>query len=113
VWLHSPQRWQGHGEIRHLLLIAALFSAVPAMDLMADRVAVWRGIILTATVSSLVLIGHFTSRLLSIEAISIPLFISGAGASDITKAISHGFAFGLQPAWSRAAVTILELIMPA
>ncbi len=63
-WLHSPDLRLGQGEIRHLLLCAALFLTVPALDQMKDRLAVWRGIICTATISSLFLIGHFVSQLL-------------------------------------------------
>ena len=40
------------------------FLALPALDRIDDRVAVWRGIFVTATVSSIVLIGTFVSRLL-------------------------------------------------
>ena len=49
----------GQGEIRHLLLIAALFVMTPALHRPADRVAVWRGVVLTATISSAVLIVQF------------------------------------------------------
>jgi O-antigen ligase len=54
----------GRGEIRHLLLIAALFLLIPALDSVWDRVIVWRGIILVATISSIVLIVKFAARLL-------------------------------------------------
>jgi O-antigen ligase len=63
VWLHSPAMKAGQGEIRHLLLIASLFLALPALDRVADRVAVWRGVFLTATLSSSFLIGTFLWRL--------------------------------------------------
>ena len=61
-WLHSPELRAGR-EIRHLLLIAGLFLLVPVLDSDRDRVAVWRGIVFVATVSSLVLIAQFTWRL--------------------------------------------------
>lgn len=63
-WLHSPALRSGQGEIRHLLLCAALFFTVPALSQIKDRLAVWRGIICAATISSLVLIGHFVFQLL-------------------------------------------------
>ncbi len=63
VWLRSPSMRAGTGEIRHLLLIASLFLVLPALDRAADRVAVWRGIFITATVSSMFLIGTFVWRL--------------------------------------------------
>ena len=65
AWLRSPEIRDGTGEIRHLLLIAALFLQVSILVRPSDRVAVWRGVILTATVSSLFLISTFVSRLLS------------------------------------------------
>ncbi len=64
VWLRSPSMRAGQGEMRHLLLIGGLFLAVPALDRLVDRVAVWRGILITATISSLTLIGTFLWRLL-------------------------------------------------
>jgi lipopolysaccharide/colanic/teichoic acid biosynthesis glycosyltransferase/O-antigen ligase len=64
VWLRSPEIRAGWGEIRHLLLIASLFLALPALDRVEDRVAVWRGIFATATVNSMFLIATFVSRLL-------------------------------------------------
>jgi O-antigen ligase len=63
-WLHSPDLRSGQGENRHLLLCAVLFFTVPALSQTKDRLTVWRGIILTATISSLFLIGHFVSQLL-------------------------------------------------
>jgi O-antigen ligase len=63
-WLHSPDLRSGRGEIRHLLLCTALFFTVPALNHVKDRLAVWRGIIFTATISSLFLIGHFVLQLL-------------------------------------------------
>jgi O-antigen ligase len=63
-WLHSPDLRSGQGEIRHLLLCAALIFTLPALNQIKDRIAVWHGIICTATISSLFLIGHFVSQLL-------------------------------------------------
>ena len=63
AWLRSPEIRSGLGEIRHLLLIAALFVLLPAFERASDRVTVWRGIVLSATVSSLFLVGHFVWQL--------------------------------------------------
>ncbi len=63
-WLRSPQLQAGQGEIRHLFLIVVVFLLMPALDSVPDRVAVWRGIVLVATISSMVLIAQFTWRLL-------------------------------------------------
>lgn len=63
VWRLSPEPSLGWGEIRHLLLLAALFLVVPAVNKGADRLIVWQGIFLAASLSSLVLIGDFVSRL--------------------------------------------------
>lgn len=64
VWLRSPALKPGWGEIRHLLLIASLFLALPALNRTEDRVAVWRGIFVTSTINSVFLIGIFISRLI-------------------------------------------------
>jgi O-antigen ligase len=64
VWFQSPDIRAGQGEMRHLLLIGVLFLLVPTLDRVADRMTVWRGVILTATVSSIFLIGHFVWQLL-------------------------------------------------
>jgi O-antigen ligase len=65
AYLYSPEHRLGLGEMRHLLLIAALFVSLPALDRVADRLLVWRGIFLTATLSSAFVIGTFFSRLRS------------------------------------------------
>jgi len=59
----SPAPRLGAGELRHLGLIAALFLMLPALDTAASRVTVWRGILLTATVSSLALAARFAYKL--------------------------------------------------
>ena len=64
VWLHSPDRRAGTGEIRHLLLIAALFLVMPASGPAMFRVAIWRGIFVTATLGSAALIADFGRRLI-------------------------------------------------
>jgi O-antigen ligase len=63
VWRLSPEPSLGWGEIRHLLLLGSLFLVLPALDQARDRLIVWQGIFLGASVSSLVLIGDFVSRL--------------------------------------------------
>src|SRR5215471_6489006 len=43
-WLHSPDLRAANGELRHLLLSAALFIIVPALKRSSDKVRVWKGI---------------------------------------------------------------------
>jgi O-antigen ligase len=64
VWFHSRAFRTGQGEMRHLLLIAAMFVLVPALPRAADQVAVWCGIAWTSTLSSVFLIGHFLCQML-------------------------------------------------
>jgi O-antigen ligase len=64
AWLHSPDIRIGRGEMRHLLLIATLFLLVPTIKRASDGVLLWSGIALTATLNSIVLIGHFVWQLL-------------------------------------------------
>jgi len=64
VWLRAPRLRTGEGEIRHLALIAALFLLAPTLDRCRNWVAVWRGIVLTASIGSSVLIGHFVLQLI-------------------------------------------------
>jgi len=63
-WGASPEPKAGWGEIRHSLLLGALFFVMPALSETAHRVAVWRGIFLAASLGSLFLIGDFISRLI-------------------------------------------------
>jgi O-antigen ligase len=63
VWILSPDRKAGLGEMRHLLLLAGLFVVAPILGDANGRLLAWRGIFLTATLSSLFLIGDFVSRL--------------------------------------------------
>jgi O-antigen ligase len=62
VWLLSPEPSLGWGEIRHLLLIGALFVVLPSLLRVDDCLIVWQGTFLAATFSSLFLIGDFVSR---------------------------------------------------
>jgi O-antigen ligase len=64
AWLGSPALRAGKGEMRHLLLIAVLFLLVPTLKHAGDRVTVWCGIVLAASLSSLFLIGNFVWQLL-------------------------------------------------
>ena len=59
-WLRSPQITAGWGEMRHLLLIAALFVILPALG--RYRVAAWRGILVTSTVGSAALLINTGAR---------------------------------------------------
>lgn len=63
AWLQSPDLKAGLGEMRHLLLIAALFVIVPALDRPVDAVTIWRGLFVTATIGSISLIAVFAYRL--------------------------------------------------
>ncbi len=63
IWLHSPDLSAGNGEMRHLLLIAALFTTLPALNRAIDHVRVWKGIFATATVGSVSLILGYFDRL--------------------------------------------------
>jgi O-antigen ligase len=63
VWRLSPEPSLGWGEIRHLILLGSLFLVLPALDQAGDCLIVWQGIFLGASMSSLVLIGDFVSRL--------------------------------------------------
>jgi exopolysaccharide production protein ExoY len=64
IWIRSPDLKSGQGEIRHLLLIAALFLIIPAIKQTRHAVTIWRAIFASATVCSLVLTIDFASRLI-------------------------------------------------
>ncbi|MGH9650620.1 MAG: hypothetical protein ACRD3I_09150, partial [Terriglobales bacterium] len=64
LWTFSPDRAAGWSEIRHLLLLAAMFFVLPALDRASDRLVVWRGIFLTSSLCGLFLIGDFVARLI-------------------------------------------------
>lgn len=63
IWLDTSSAPAGRGEMRHLLLIAALFLMVPTLNRVGDRLAAWYGIALAASLSSIVLIGTFAWKL--------------------------------------------------
>ena len=64
LWAISPEPALRESEIRHTLLLAVLFVTLPGLNRVADRRMAWRGVFLTATLSSLVLIGEFVWRLI-------------------------------------------------
>ena len=64
-WVFSPEHRAGWSEIRHLLLIAAVFFVLPAINKDTDRQFVWRGVFLTSTLGALFLLGDFALRILS------------------------------------------------
>ena len=61
-WLRSAQVRAGVGEIRHLLLIACLFLVLPALHRIGDRMAVWRGILASASLGSLTVVCAFAAH---------------------------------------------------
>jgi O-antigen ligase len=62
VWTLSPQPALGRAEIRHLLLLGALFLVMPAIGEAANCRVAWEGIFLTSSLSSLFLIADFIWR---------------------------------------------------
>jgi O-antigen ligase len=65
VWLSSRPLRAGVGEIRHLALVLAMFFLLPGLGRSARRIAVWRGAVAAATLSSAFLVAHFVSRMFS------------------------------------------------
>ena len=65
VWLRSPEIRAGIGEMRHVLLMASLFVMMPALSRPGDRLLVWRGLAVTASIGSLFLACQFVWKLLS------------------------------------------------
>jgi O-antigen ligase len=63
AWLQSSDRRAGGGEMRHLLLSAALFTLLPALNRVGDKLRVWKGIFATATLGSIALILTFLVRM--------------------------------------------------
>jgi O-antigen ligase len=64
IWATSPEPHAGRGEISHLLLLGSLFVVMPAFAAPAWSVMAWRGLLLTASLGSLFLIGDVISRLI-------------------------------------------------
>jgi O-antigen ligase len=63
AWLRSPPLKNGQGEMRHLALLAAMFITLPALNRPGNRLAVWRGIFITASIGSAALVAGFFTRL--------------------------------------------------
>jgi O-antigen ligase len=79
-WLHSPQLSAGLGEIRHLLLLAAVFLILPALNhglYRSYKLAVWRGLFLTSSACAIALIVITVSRLIRFR----PEFATGRDAA--------------------------------
>ena len=64
LWPLSPNPAAGWSEIRHMLLLVVFFVALSAMDRTQDLLLAWKGAFVSATLSSLVLIGEFFYRLI-------------------------------------------------
>ena len=80
AWLRSPELRAGLGEMRHLLLIAAVLFTLPAIRSAHRQVMVWRGIVIAATASSLFLIGRFGVRLFLFPSNADPVvYLRGGG----------------------------------
>jgi len=63
VWRLSPDKAAGWSEIRHLLLLGVLFVALSAFDQAQELLMAWKGVFVSATISSAFLIGEFFYRL--------------------------------------------------
>jgi O-antigen ligase len=63
MWARSPEPTLAESEMRHLLLVGVLLMTLSGFDRPQDLLAAWKGIFLTATFSSAVLIGQFFFRL--------------------------------------------------
>jgi O-antigen ligase len=63
MWVLSPDPAAGGSEIRHLLLLGFVLLALSAFDHSQQLLLAWKGVFVSATVSSAVLIGEFFYRL--------------------------------------------------
>jgi len=63
LWMSSPEPALGWSEIRHLLLLAGLYLALSGFETPQEALAAWKGVFVTATASSLFLIGQVFFRL--------------------------------------------------
>jgi O-antigen ligase len=63
-WLHSPNLKAGAGEMRHLLLVFAVFLILPAMNQPGSRLAVWRGLFLTSSIGSIAVVVSTIARMI-------------------------------------------------
>jgi putative inorganic carbon (HCO3(-)) transporter len=60
-WIHSSKMKAGAGEMRHLLLIAAIFVILPAID---RPLTIWRGLFLTSSIGSIALVVGTVTRMI-------------------------------------------------
>ena len=63
LWILSPEPASGWSEIRHLLLLGVVLLVLSDFDRAYDVLMAWKGIFVSATLSSLFLIGQFFYRL--------------------------------------------------
>ncbi|MBZ5619366.1 MAG: O-antigen ligase family protein [Acidobacteriia bacterium] len=63
-WLHAQRTGGGASEIRHLLLLGALFLILPVLNRPEDMLTIWRGIFLTSSAGCAVVVLGFFSHLL-------------------------------------------------
>jgi O-Antigen ligase len=63
LWILSPEPASGWSEIRHLLLLGVVLLVLSDFDRAYDVLMAWKGIFVSATLSSLYLIGEFFYRL--------------------------------------------------
>ena len=63
MWILSPEPAAGWTEIRHLLLLGFVLLALSAFDHSQQLLLAWKGVFVSATVSSAFLIGEFFYRL--------------------------------------------------
>jgi O-antigen ligase len=63
VWILSPDPGAGWSEIRHVLLLGFVALALSAFDRTHELIVAWKGVFISATLSSLFLIGEFFLRL--------------------------------------------------
>jgi O-antigen ligase len=63
IWRLSPDPAAGWSEIRHLLLLGVVLVALSAFDQSQQLLLAWKGVFVSAAVSSAFLIGEFFYRL--------------------------------------------------
>jgi O-antigen ligase len=63
-WLHSTNLKAGAGEMRHLLLVAAVFLILPALNRPGSKLTVWRGLFLTSSIGSIAVVVCTIARML-------------------------------------------------
>src|SRR5262249_17430343 len=63
LWRMSPDPPAGWSEIRHVLLLGFVFVALSSFARAQQWLAAWKGVFVTATISSALLIGQFLVRL--------------------------------------------------